>query len=168
MSNPVNSEIRLANNWPVTKVDDCLTRQARSEIIHFLRERHEERFFDPIRHLTASCNKQGYGFAIMALCFLLIETIQCYRCGLPGTPQGKGRTIFKAFFAEYVSLFPNVDGEKFYLNIRNGLLHQAETKDGWTIRTGQPSLCNWNDKIIDRDKFADALKKGIRRLSGRA
>jgi hypothetical protein len=129
-------------------------------------------FFEPIRHLASSCNKQGYGFAIMALCSLLIETIQCYRYGLPSTNSGElerlgipkeqwrsGSTAFNEFFlGPCQHLFPDVDAVDFYSNIRNGLLHQAQTKGGWKIRTGQAAICNLNDKIIDRDKFANALE----------
>jgi hypothetical protein len=50
-----------------------------------------------------------------------------------------------------------VDGTTFYQAIRNGLLHQAQTKEGWRIRTEQPALWNHTDRIIDRNKFADAL-----------
>jgi len=180
-SNPATSDVLLAKNWPVDKVVDCLKSRAKSDIIQFLRVRHEERFFDPIRHLTSSRNKQGYGFAIMALCSLLIETIQCYRYGLPSTNSGElkqlgipqaerkdGKTAFKEFFLtpQHQLLFPNVDGVDFYSNIRNGLLHQAQTKGGWKIKTDQTVLCSLTDKIIDRDKFARALKKAFQGYLG--
>jgi hypothetical protein len=173
LSNSGTREISLASNWPVSKVEDSLKRRAKSEIIEFLRERHEERFFDPIRHLTSSRGKKGYGFAIMALCSLLIETIQSYRYGLPSTyerdlkrlgiPKAawkNGKDAFKDFFSlpRSQALFARMDGEEFYSNIRNGLLHQAQTKGGWKINTDQPVLCDPAKKSIDRDKFSAALK----------
>ena len=176
MSRPTTSEALLANDWPVSKVVACVRTKSKNDIVQFLRERHEERFFDPIQRLTSTGNKHGYGFAIMALCSLLIETIQCYQYGLPstnarelnalGVPKAEwksGREAFNEFFSNptHQGLFPNVDGDSFYSNIRNGLLHQAQTKDGWKIKTGQPLLWNAKDKIIDRDKFSGALRKAF-------
>jgi hypothetical protein len=62
----------------------CLRTQDGSGLIEFIRQRHTERFFKPIQLLgSAAKNDQGYGFAIMALCSLLVEAIQSYRDGLP-------------------------------------------------------------------------------------
>lgn len=60
-------------------------------------------------------------------------------------------------FPAHQILFPSVDGEIFYSAIRNGLLHQAQTKSGWNIRIGQSRLWNANDRVVGRNKFADAL-----------
>src|ERR1700688_2731733 len=82
----MSSDLRLASNWPISKVRTCLRRRDRNGLVQFLKERHEERFFSPIRLLkSAPGNAQGYGFAIMALCALLVETTQSYRDGLPTT-----------------------------------------------------------------------------------
>lgn len=117
----------------------------------------------------------------MALCSLLIESLQSYRYGLPTTNKGEfrrladfsppleyavceheqksGVNVFVDFFSyhPHQALFPAVDGEVFYSAIRNGLLHQAQTKRGWRIRTRQAVLWNINERIVDRDKFADGL-----------
>jgi hypothetical protein len=118
----------------------------------------------------------------MALCSLLVETIQCYRLGLPST-SGKdlsnlskynppseydvpsnerknGSEIFRIFFAENAAFFPDIDGVQFFGGVRNGLLHQAQTKNGWLINTGRSKLCVRQNGItvIDRDRFAEALR----------
>src|SRR5260370_380850 len=86
----MNSDLRLAANWPISKVRRCLRKKDRDGLVQFLRERHDERFFKPIRYLKgAPGNIQGYGFAMMALCALLVETIQSYRDGLPTTLQNR-------------------------------------------------------------------------------
>jgi hypothetical protein len=57
----MNSDLKLATDWPVTRVRSCLRRKDRNGLVQFLGERHEERFFRPIRHLkSASSNIQGY------------------------------------------------------------------------------------------------------------
>jgi hypothetical protein len=61
------------------------------------------------------------------------------------------------------TLFPGVDGGVLYSAIRNGLLHQAQTKQGWRIRSGEPQIWNEADKIVDRTMFAKALKAAFRK-----
>jgi len=123
----------------------------------------------------------------MALCCLLVETMASYKLGLPSTNKRKlkkiqeacknrlkvpdgynipdeanwpesGRTIFETFFASNTDLFGSTDGAKFYNAIRNGLLHQGQTKDGWRIkRVGR--LWDEKDKILNRDLFAQKLEE---------
>jgi hypothetical protein len=177
----MKNEIRLASNWPISRVRTCFRRKDKGSLIQFIRERHRERFFDPISRLkSAPGNVQGYGFAIMAICALLVETIESYKEGLPTTfgsdldnlrakarvparyqippalTAGGGRT-FKRFFRAYNPRFPKLTGYQFYQNIRNGLLHQAQTKRKWTLRKWGPISCDVSKKIIYRDKFAEQL-----------
>ncbi len=133
-------EIQLATNWGVSRVRRSLRRRNIAELVTFLRARQDERFFEPIRVLKgAHGNHQGYGFAMMALCSLLIETIQSFRDGLPTThgrelnrlrrlrrvpvpfqiPAGlrvNGREAFQRFFRTYRGHFPGVSGTRFYKN----------------------------------------------------
>ena len=172
----------LAANWRASKVRSCLRRKDKDGLIRFLRERHQERFFQPIIHLkSAPDNIQGYGFAMMALCALLVETIQSYRDGLPTTysrelgnlrnrsrvptpykipPSLKvnGRTTFERFFRAYKQNFAGLSGARFYKNIRNGLLHQGQTKAGWTLWKRGLRVWDTKQKKIFRDDFAEALE----------
>jgi hypothetical protein len=179
-------EMHLAANWPVSNVQECLDRNECESLVSFLRERYQERFFLPISVLkTAEGNDQGYGMAMMSLCSLLIESIQCLRDGLPSTSRSELKDLsnyspppeyevleaewrradamsaFESFFTHFESDFPDIDGADFYRNIRCGLLHQAQTKNGWRIRTDEPALCNRNDKVINRNLFAEALEKAF-------
>src|SRR5947209_20503360 len=144
----------LAAGWRASEVQSCLRKKDKERLIQFLRERHHERFFEPIRHLkSAPGNMQGYGFAVMALCALLVETIQSYRDGLPTTYSGElarlrnrsrvptpykipptlqvnGKSTFERFFRTYKKNFEGLGGVRFYRNIRKGLLHQGQTKAG--------------------------------------
>ena len=172
----------LAVNWPASKIRSCLRRKDKDSLVRFLRERHQERFFQPIHKLkSAPETMQGYGFAIMALCALLVETIQSYRDGLPTTfspelvrlrnlskvpaaykipptLQAKGKTTFQRFFTAFRNNFDGLSGARFYKNIRNGLLHQAQTKAGWTLWKHGTRVWDAQRKRIYRDNFADALE----------
>lgn len=182
--------MRLSSSYSDGTVGKLLASKDTCELAEFLRERHEERYFQPLRLMRdAAGNEAGYGFAMMSLCCLLIETFQCYREGLPTTsgkewevlleiekresvpteyslehipqPQkGAGEAIFKKFFKEppeQKEFFPNVDGEEFYKSIRCGLLHQALTKNNWTINKTCATVCDPNKQEINRDLFAEAL-----------
>jgi len=180
------SDVRLASNWPKSRVDAALQNENTSELVRFLSERYTERFFGPIECLKKTKgNEHGFGFAIMALCSLLIETIQCYREGLPSSynrelaalkqlptfaaadsrfKQFPGQVTlgdpFRSFFfnAKIQQFFPAVDGEEFYTKIRCGLLHQAQTKGQWRIiRKG--SFWDSVKRSINRDEFSSRLKE---------
>lgn len=177
-----STEPELASGWPLSRVETCLNTAQKDPLVGMIQRRYEERFWEPIRALrSARGHARGYGFATMALCSLLIESLQSYRYGLPTTYEGEyaslasfnpppeyeipkaerksGIQVFVDFFsfAAHQVLFPGVDGTTYYSVIRNGLLHQAQTKSGWKIRIGQTHLWNEPDKIVDRNKFADAL-----------
>jgi len=122
---------------------------------------------------------------MMSLCSLLIETIQSYRDGLPSTYSGELKKLsklkdvppdyvlpkaldfkdvnsgkaFNRFFRRFRKEFDGMSGKKFYSNIRNGLLHQAQTKRGWTIRMDGPKL--HDAKVINRDIFAKRLEQAF-------
>jgi hypothetical protein len=78
------TEPKLARNWSISSVQRCLDSDDKDSLLAFINQRYRERFFSPIQRLMDSPGQlDGYGFAIMALCSLLIESLQCYRYGLP-------------------------------------------------------------------------------------
>jgi hypothetical protein len=187
MDSTKGNEPKLARHWGISRVQRCLDSADKDSLVAFVDQRYRERFFEPVEKLMESPGQlQGYGFAIMALCSLLIESLQCYRYGLPTTYEAEykkslnafnppanyrispterksGREAFQDFFSLDIhkELFPGVDGVVFYNAIRNGLLHQAQTKQGWRIRGDQPRAWNSTDKIVDRTRFANALKSAF-------
>jgi hypothetical protein len=177
MNDGKQKDILLAKGWPASRVRGCLRRRNRGELVRFLADRHRERFFEPMQCIAgAKGNEQGFGFSVMALCALLIETIQCYRDGLPTTdrrelddlrklkriplayriPTGlqvSGKVEFRRFFRQYRDSFPGVYPVAFYKKVRNGILHQGQTKGGWTLRAAGPIVCDPTNKIIYRNQF---------------
>jgi hypothetical protein len=177
---------KLAASWPVAKVRECLDNKQEAELLRFIKARFKERFFRPISYLKqAPGNLQGYGFAIIALCSLLVESLQSFRDGLPSTHYDElrhlgrynppaefeipriewpknGAEVFQRFFRTYRGLFTGVDGLTFYLSIRCGLLHQTQTKNGWTLRTGQKFMWNSSKRILDRDAFAESIEDAFK------
>jgi hypothetical protein len=185
----------LSRNWAVDRVQEALEVGAtkKAELIEFLGERYMERFLDPIKALETKSDENRrsaategvddtwrYGFSIVSLCCLLIETFASYRRGLPSSDRGELETfrkrsktlddryklretdfprdvgeVYRCFFESQQRFFTPISGGQFYTSIRNGLLHQAQTKHGWTItRTG--SL--WDDKELTLDRTKLMIK----------
>lgn len=178
--------MELAPEYSIRRVEDLLnsngSKRARTSLVKFIRVRHKNRFFDPITHLgKIQGGHVGYGFAMMSLCSLLVETIQCYKTGLPttdrrefqklaGTPgvppwaslngiqPMSGSSSFEDFFVGYSTSFNGLAGGEFHRNIRNGLLHQSQTKNGWRINKKGSKVWDPNKKTVNRTLFAEALQ----------
>lgn len=106
----------------------------RSKIADMIRRRFVERFLDPILD-----NPNRHGFAMVAVCCLMVETLESFRNGW-NTTVGKVEGAFCGFFQahdEFKELRPVA--REFYSAVRCGILHQAETRQGWRIHR-QPAF----------------------------
>lgn len=133
----------------------------------------------------------GEGFAVLTLICSLIEFLHsCYEGKMFDVKKtktipkfyfglGQSKTKFTAFLkqhepfkSKFDKTFKNSEdkdelfADDFYSNVRCGLLHSAETKNGWKIKTYKKNfepesfvdLSKLNEKIIYRDKFFEELK----------
>lgn len=106
------------------------------------------------------------GFSVMALDCLLIETLKQFRQGVEETPSRKSGKYFREFFSRDTSFkdhFSQIMADRFYRQIRCGVLHQAEVKKSSRIwrRDGEP-LVRYSDGgeglFIHRNKFHNKLR----------
>jgi hypothetical protein len=75
----ISNEPELATAWPLSRVNTCLNSADKASLVLMIQQRYDERFLLPLRTLrSASGHALGYGFAIMALCSLLVESLQSY------------------------------------------------------------------------------------------
>jgi hypothetical protein len=98
------------------------------------------------------------GFSIMTNCSLLIETLIAFLQGDNQTliygDETFNRFFIKAkFYDNPLSIFEN---QKFYKNIRCGLLHQGETYGGLKIQR-EGKLYNQSKRIINAKLFCDEM-----------
>lgn len=116
------------------------------------------------------------GFALMASCCLLIETyISFTEKDFRNTKNLSAKTFGVFFttqsrFADLSTGGINKKGDiasireggipnDFYVNVRCGILHNAETKDGWTItRDSTSPYFDPKTKILNATKFANRLQ----------
>ena len=150
----------------------------------FFIARLEKRYFNPIKLLAENSTYQGEGFSIVTIYCSLIEFLETTIQGLTYKYLRKGeklaefeysssKSIFIDFLSKRVPFNKNFDpdsAEEFYKSIRCGLLHEAQTKNGWVIHA-----CSPDDRIIDDknkvlfrnnlkdafDEFLDVYKKDL-------
>jgi hypothetical protein len=135
--------------------------------ITIFRKRIEDRFIQPVdtlleseRHLPR--DRRRYGFVIMAIDCLLIETLQAFRYGEVNT-EGKSRPLITNFLQKSPHFGWNkVVAHQFYDDFRCGILHQAETMRDSLIRSNGPLLIDGaSGLIVNRTEFHRCLKRAF-------
>ncbi len=139
------------------------------EAIKILDARIRDRYLDPVDELIEldkrRVNKKvpRFGFTILAIDCLLIETLQAFIDGETNT-RNKEPRMFIDFLTGRPSFKKHFKDKKlacrFYKDVRCGILHQAETRSGWLVRSNGPLLNpkNIERRIINRTEFHKALK----------
>lgn len=135
-----------------------------TEAIIIFRRRIEDRFIQPVDVLLESERKlprteRRYGFVIMAIDCLLIETLQAFRYGKVNT-EGKSRSLITNFLQKSPHFsWSSAVAHQFYNDFRCGILHQAETMGDSLIRSEGPLLIEEaSGLIVNRTEFHRLLK----------
>jgi hypothetical protein len=135
--------------------------------IEVVQNRIKTRFLDTAARLQ---NVPYAGFAIMALDCLLIETIQAFKSGKHAKNPQESRQAYEAFLtssSRFGKFFPPTVVQNFYTYIRNGLLHDGETRGGWLVKT-DPKYDLLTPQpggffVVNRQKFHKALDEEFRK-----
>jgi hypothetical protein len=138
--------------------------------IEIFRIRIEKRYFEPVKIIIQNDSTRNpiYGFTVLAIDCLLIETLQSFKEGWPDTySKEKQKKVFFNFLTSTKSFKSHFDKEKaiiFQDHYRNGILHQGEIKYNSIVTTSnKESLVSWNptnkEMIINRKIFHDLLLK---------
>lgn len=102
--------------------------------IDALQGRLYSRYIEPVDLLLESERgleekDRRYGFTILAIDLLLMETLQAFKEGIPDT-IGQSKKVFKRYLEQspsFSKFFTTEDQrEAFYVSFRCGILHQAE------------------------------------------
>lgn len=135
--------------------------------IDILKQRIESRYIEPADKLIESDNilpasKRRYGFTILAIDCLLIETLQSFIDGRNDS-KNKSKKLFKKFLTSrhlFAKHFTDDLAERFYLEFRCGILHQAEIQGNAKVWSIGPMLkLDGNHMTINRTKLHENLKK---------
>jgi len=134
----------------------------------FLEKRFNERFIEPANLLIKSernlkAEDKKYGFTILAIDFLLTETLQCFYEGITDS-TGQSRDVFarfltqREFFKKYFKSEP--EGASFYKKFRCGILHQAQTASDtkvWAVGKLISQIGQYT--VVNRDRYHELLLK---------
>lgn len=162
----------------VKKYDEMLSKGDRPGLADFIYDRLYGRYLMPFSFESADKNhKKQYksGFLMMASCCLLIETYVSFIEIDYRDTNGEARNCFGYFFTteprfKEMSIGGLQAGGKlstkkegglpndFYENVRCGILHNAETRNGWTITRSGKTYFDAATKKIDANRFAKRLE----------
>jgi hypothetical protein len=155
-----------ASTWHALKLDDPKSSDWNSAV-EILASRIRDRYFDPVDFLIASeeakpASQRRFGFAVLAIDCLLVETLEAFIEGLEDT-DGQSKKVFRRFLRarkQFGTAFTTDDlANKFYEQFRCGILHQAETGGDSKVWSVGPLLSLQGDAItVNRNKFHDCLK----------
>jgi hypothetical protein len=148
--------VKLSQKTSVAQYRRMEAEQNRAGIVHFLRERFEERYLRPLNSV-----QRPHGFFTMAIACLLIEAIQAFRNGWQGTTEQRKKP-YRRFFRDFGMFFcdsgiSTTQADQLYDNIRSGILHLGETYGGWRIhRRGR--LIDFENRTLNADLFIEAIR----------
>lgn len=152
-------QIRLSSKVTVQKYREMEKLPDKLGLARFIDERLRERHITPLKAIPRSVKN---GFAVMAVCCLLIETLEAFYQGWEATQtKGRSRDAFRNFFnrEDRFSSLNNHAGP-FYGHVRCGILHQGETTGGWRVRRTGPFF-DQSEKTINATKFHNAASKAL-------
>jgi hypothetical protein len=154
---------------------DRLWRRAFQE---FFRGRIASRYLKPIATLRRYDGFHGEGFSIVSLQCALIEffaaTVEgkSYRQRRKGEPPlgeyeyDGSKGLFVRFLhtePPFSDAFTPETAEEFYVSVRCGLLHEARTRNGWTIRAHSTgAVIDAGKKIVYRNNLQKCLERFVR------
>jgi len=172
------------NDITIEQVENWINKKAnaKKDLSQFIYDRLYGRYIKPFDYDNQEyIDKFKNGFAIMANCCLLIETYTSFREAIFRNTKDKSERCFGWFFlsekrfsdfskdgltlSDYKNLSTKINNKgvprDFYINVRCGILHNAETRNGWKI-TRKNNLYEENSKRINAVKFMNRLKFTIR------
>ncbi|HEY6290299.1 MAG TPA: hypothetical protein VI455_01900 [Terriglobia bacterium] len=152
---------RLKSNLPADGRWDAAPHEWQTAI-DVVENRIESRFFQPARVVD---DLQHSGFAVLALDCLLLEAIQGLRNGKRAAKTGDSCKQFVRVLTtsrHFAAFFGQNDlAARFFSDVRNGLLHDGETRGGWIVKASgrYPLLERREDGfvMVNRRKFHRAL-----------
>lgn len=135
--------------------------------IRIFKQRIHGRFIEPCDKLVQietplPCERRKYGFAIMSIDCLLIETIQSFREGVVGEPLDGTRDLFVRFLTQSGHFNRDFDARKaamFYRDYRCHLLHSGMTRGQSLVRFDGPLVSEEGGYLrINRRLFHERVK----------
>ncbi|HEU4689037.1 MAG TPA: hypothetical protein VFS23_11775 [Vicinamibacterales bacterium] len=154
-----------ASEWKALRLDDHASPDW-ARAVEILEGRIHERYIEPIDHLIAAeegrpANERRFGFTVLAVDCLLIETLGAFLDGLEDT-ENKSKATFCKFLTTrslFLGDFTEDLAKRFYKEFRCGILHQAEIGGESKVWSVGPLIRDDGGKlIVNRNKLHERLK----------
>lgn len=156
----------------VKKYEEMLATGDKQGLADFIYDRLYGRYLRPFEYMDKEYKS---GFLMIASCCLLIETYVSFTESKYRNSDGNARYCFGHFFTTEPRFMELSTGglqpggrlsnakegglpNDFYESVRCGILHNAETRNGWTITRSGKVYVDVASKKIDANKFAMRLK----------
>lgn len=155
-------------DWQALKLDDPNSPDW-ARAVDIFRCRMYERFIEPIDFLIGSekeklPNERRFGFTILAVDCLLVETLGAFIDGLEDT-IGKSMATYRKFLtSRFAEHFKDELADQFYEQFRCGILHQAEIGGDSRVWSVGPLLqVDGGNITVNRTAFHNRLKEELER-----
>ena len=126
--------------------------------VDIFNDRINGRFIEPITSLRYNASKNG--FVIMAVDCLLIDTFYQFENGLDENSNNNKRNYCSFLYKNFQSLFATKEqAEEFYIKIRCGILHSAQTKSNGVLTIDRENPIEFQNDVlyVSVEKFTDCL-----------
>ncbi len=168
--NLVLADSRDGKKISVKDCKDFLANKDKIKLADFIYDRLYGRYLKPFDYDDDDYRKKyKNGFALMTSCCLLIETYVSFTKKEYRKTHNQSAKCFEHFFTtetRFSDFATTGTPNDFYKNVRCGILHNAETRNGWTITRDKNKLYfNPAMKEINAAKFANRLKKILENYS---
>ncbi|MGB9067360.1 MAG: hypothetical protein WCC21_02215 [Candidatus Acidiferrales bacterium] len=148
---------QLARGYSVERYRRLEAAVDKNEIANLLSRRFTERYLAP----SLARHNVKHGFTTMAVGCLMLEALESFRQGWPDT-KNRSKEAFCSFFDGHDEFSPfRGHGERFYYDVRCGILHQAETRGRWKIRRKGP-LFDEVDRAVNATSFVRNLGRVLK------
>lgn len=154
-----------ASNWRKLQLEEAGSPDWEVAIATF-DSRIRARYIEPTDLLISTendklANQRRFGFTVLAIDCLLVETIGAFLDGLEDTDGASKKTFCKFLTSrqQFSGEFTQQLAEQFYREFRCGVLHQAEVGGSSKVWSVGPLLQNVDGSlIVNRNMFHERLK----------
>lgn len=127
--------------------------------INIVEDRIKGRWLDTVDQLL---NDPHSGFAILALDCIIMESLWGFMNG-KAVPIGKEKHVYQDILTGPHFGWTSLQSEDFRRLVRNGIMHDAETRSRWLVKRTVPRVViarkdKNGDYELNRTKFHNALK----------
>jgi hypothetical protein len=178
------SRLKFPKDWPAVRAitagaPSVATWTSIADVV--LRGRLNRLYFDPIHQLTREPGTpgRGEGFSILTIQCSVLEFLAALRKGWSfkhghrgegkDNYYGNSKSLYVSFLIEQHpfarSFTTHTLANEFYTDVRCGLVHEGQTKNGWRIWRGTASspLVDFEKKAIYRDVMQREIETYLQR-----